>query len=103
MLHLRQVAGHKVKCMLAEPKGKRGRTESAWSDSASPALHVRHSDTCLALVLPEQLDGLSHLQGCRAGQAVVHDPALLHTTYADSVIAKALTGSAWRARRSRPT
>lgn len=33
-----QVAGYKVKCMLAEPKGKRGRQESALSgDAGSPA------------------------------------------------------------------
>ncbi|KAK9804003.1 hypothetical protein WJX72_011888 [[Myrmecia] bisecta] len=31
------LAGYKVKCMLAEPKGKRGRTESAWPEPASPA------------------------------------------------------------------
>ncbi len=49
-----QVAGLKVKCMLAEPKGKRGRTDSAWSDSASPALHVRHIDMALT-ILHEQL------------------------------------------------
>lgn len=33
-----QVAGYKVKCMLAEPKGKRGRPEPAFSgDAGSPA------------------------------------------------------------------
>ena len=36
-----QVAGYKVKCMLAEPKSKRGRTEtSAWSEPPSPGQQV---------------------------------------------------------------
>ncbi|KAK9841804.1 hypothetical protein WJX81_004164 [Elliptochloris bilobata] len=41
-----QVAGHKVKCMLAEPKGKRVRTDSAWSDPVSPALHIKTDMSC---------------------------------------------------------
>ena len=36
-----QVAGYKVKCMLAEPKSKRGRTDtSAWSEPPSPGQQV---------------------------------------------------------------
>ncbi len=31
-----QLAGYKVKCMLAEPKGKRSHMDSSWSDPASP-------------------------------------------------------------------
>ena len=31
-----QLAGYKVKCMLAEPKGKRTHPDSSWSDPASP-------------------------------------------------------------------
>lgn len=31
-----QLAGYKVKCMLAEPKGKRTYMDSSWSDPASP-------------------------------------------------------------------
>ncbi|DBA73573.1 TPA: RNA-binding protein 45 [Trebouxia sp. C0005] len=30
------LAGYKVKCMLAEPKGKRSHMDSSWSDPASP-------------------------------------------------------------------
>ena len=31
-----QLAGYKVKCMLAEPKGKRTYIDTSWSDPASP-------------------------------------------------------------------
>ena len=31
------MAGYKVKCMLAEPKGKRGRQETASGETSSPA------------------------------------------------------------------
>lgn len=74
--------------MLAEPKGKRGRTDSAWSDSVSPALHVRHADTALALISRAQLDGLSRSQGCKAEQALVPDPAPLLTRFCRVVSAK---------------
>lgn len=39
-----QLASYKVKCMLAEPKGKRNRQEfSGCSDPASPSYQVPHS------------------------------------------------------------
>ena len=42
-----QLAGYKVKCMLAEPKGKRGRQEfSGYSDPSSPMYHVSFSEVC---------------------------------------------------------
>lgn len=31
-----QLAGYKVKCMLAEPKGKRTYMDNSWSDPTSP-------------------------------------------------------------------
>jgi hypothetical protein len=46
--HVRaQVAGYKVKCMIAEPKGKRGRVDAHYADQqqavhqASP--HIKHA------------------------------------------------------------
>ena len=42
-----QLAGYKVKCMLAEPKGKRSHMDSSWSDPASPLSQQVLSPTIL--------------------------------------------------------
>ena len=51
-----QLAGYKVKCMLAEPKGKRSRNEaSGFSDPASPVYQV-----CSSLCATADVDGTAH-------------------------------------------
>ncbi len=48
-----QVAGYKVKCMIAEPKGKRGRVDAHYADQlqavqqASAPFETRMTGTCL--------------------------------------------------------
>ena len=82
-----------MKCMLAEPKGKRGRSESAWSDSASPALHVRHIDTALAFVLPKQLKACLDCKDTKQGRHLYLMQRHCDHTYAKWSVQKALTGA----------
>ena len=42
-----QLAGYKVKCMLAEPKGKRTHMDTTWSDPASPLSQQELPALCL--------------------------------------------------------
>lgn len=45
-----QLAGYKVKCMLAEPKGKRGRADSGGGSlDTGPSWQVRISENFLPL------------------------------------------------------
>lgn len=47
-----QLAGYKVKCMLAEPKGKRNYIDTSWTDPASPlSQQVRSSSYICAAEL----------------------------------------------------
>ena len=42
-----QVAGYKVKCMVAEPKGKRGRLDGQYLDPLQAQHQVRPTDSCM--------------------------------------------------------
>ncbi len=75
-----QLAGYKIKCMLAEPKGKRGRTEIAWSsEPQSPAHQVGFSasEHLMAWGWSAGID--LHAQRCTICHCSARGEACMHT------------------------